>query len=190
VSIDIIDMTPMNPHHQPARSVLLLDASYQPVMALTCQQMLVLLSKDRIVFPSEEIERAVLDGVATRRFAGRPVIVKLTRTLNIPPRIVRPTRSTLLIRDRATCQYCAGQPPLRELTVDHVIPTSRGGARHTWENQVIACKRCNHRKGHRLLAEAGMRLRSTPGPLRENWQTILLLRHPQLRDAYRELISA
>jgi hypothetical protein len=180
----------MNPRTQPVRTVLLLDASYQPVMALTREQMLTLLSKDRIVFPTADGEQAVLDGLAARRFADQPIVVRLTRTLHLPQRAVPPTRSTLLLRDRSTCQYCGGQPPLRELTVDHVVPTSRGGPRHTWENQVIACKRCNHRKGHQLLAEAGLRLRSTPGPLYESWETVLLHRHPQLREAYRELLSA
>ena len=47
------------------------------------------------------------------------------------------------------------------MTIDHVIPRSRGGP-HTWDNLVSACKTCNHRKGGKLLNEARMSLRNPP----------------------------
>ena len=47
-----------------------------------------------------------------------------------------------------TCQYCGVGGPASELTIDHVVPVSRGGAASTWENQVVACRRCNGRKAN------------------------------------------
>ena len=67
-------------------------------------------------------------------------------------------RREVLRRDRHTCQYCG---TTRKLTLDHIIPRSKGGL-HTWENVVAACERCNSRKGDRSLQAAGMTLRTQP----------------------------
>lgn len=62
-------------------------------------------------------------------------------------------------RDNYTCQYCGTKGGL--MTVDHIIPQSRGG-KNTWENCVTSCSTCNHRKANRTPREAGMKLLSTP----------------------------
>ena len=67
-------------------------------------------------------------------------------------------RRGILRRDHNSCQYCGST---KNLTLDHVIPRSRGG-RHTWENVVAACSECNGRKGNRTPTEAGMPLRTKP----------------------------
>jgi len=67
-------------------------------------------------------------------------------------------RREVLRRDHHTCQYCGST---HNLTLDHVVPLSRGGS-HTWDNVVTACERCNQRKGNRTPEEAGMVLRSKP----------------------------
>ena len=69
------------------------------------------------------------------------------------------TRFNVFLRDRFTCQYCAQDFPTHELTFDHIIPRSRGGAT-TWTNVVTACSRCNLHKANRTPAEARIRLRS------------------------------
>ena len=61
------------------------------------------------------------------------------------------------MRDRYTCQYCHALLPTGELTLDHVIPRSRGGET-AWENLVACCHPCNNRKGNRTPDEAGMKL--------------------------------
>jgi 5-methylcytosine-specific restriction endonuclease McrA len=65
------------------------------------------------------------------------------------------TRFNVFLRDRFTCQYCAQPFPTQELTFDHIIPRSRGGAT-TWRNVVTACSCCNLAKGNRTPAEARM----------------------------------
>ncbi|KAG6489604.1 uncharacterized protein LOC122005815 [Zingiber officinale] len=68
------------------------------------------------------------------------------------------SRKNIFFRDSFTCQYCSSH---QDLTIDHVIPTSRGGE-WTWENLVTACARCNSRKGKKTLEEVNMRLLKIP----------------------------
>lgn len=68
------------------------------------------------------------------------------------------SRKNILYRDGFSCQYCSSED---DLTIDHVIPTSRGG-KWEWENLVAACSRCNSRKGHKTLLQANMKLRKVP----------------------------
>ncbi len=65
------------------------------------------------------------------------------------------TRFNVFLRDRFCCQYCGEAFPTQDLTFDHIVPRSRGGAT-TWTNVVTACSRCNLRKGNRTPAEARM----------------------------------
>ncbi|CAH8360789.1 unnamed protein product [Eruca vesicaria subsp. sativa] len=68
------------------------------------------------------------------------------------------SRKNILLRDDYTCQYCSSR---ENLTIDHVIPISRGGE-WTWQNLVAACSRCNSKKGHKTVEEARMKLLKTP----------------------------
>ncbi len=80
-----------------------------------------------------------------------PSVVSLKEYVR-PTRQPAFTRFNVFLRDRFTCQYCGEHD---ELTFDHVIPRSKGGAT-TWENVVAACSPCNLRKGDRLPNEAHM----------------------------------
>jgi CRISPR/Cas system Type II protein with McrA/HNH and RuvC-like nuclease domain len=70
-------------------------------------------------------------------------------------------RMTLYARDRNLCAYCGVQSDNFKLTIDHVLPKSRGGTNH-WTNCVTACRPCNHRKGWRTPEEAKMHLLYVP----------------------------
>lgn len=76
------------------------------------------------------------------------------RVWNIPP----VNRREVFRRDGHVCQYCGNG---KHLTLDHVIPRSKGGS-HSWNNIVTACEKCNSRKGDRTPTEAGMILRAKP----------------------------
>jgi hypothetical protein len=71
------------------------------------------------------------------------------------------SRRNLFIRDRNTCQFCGKKFRTEELTMDHVVPKSKGG-RVTWKNIVLACTTCNNKKGGRYLKDSGMRLIRQP----------------------------
>ena len=73
----------------------------------------------------------------------------------------RPTKKALWDRDFGSCQYCGVNVTISNATIDHIVPKTRGGG-HTWENLVIACTKCNGKKGSRLLEECTMKLKSTP----------------------------
>jgi 5-methylcytosine-specific restriction endonuclease McrA len=84
----------------------------------------------------------------------RLTIANPERFWKIPP----VNRREVFRRDGQFCQYCGSA---KNLTIDHVIPRSKGGS-HTWDNVVTACGTCNSRKGDRTLSEAGMLLKSKP----------------------------
>jgi len=67
----------------------------------------------------------------------------------------RPSKKTIWMRDKGQCQYCEKKLSIKDSTIDHVMPKSKGG-QHTWENVVIACRKCNQKKGSKLPKECGM----------------------------------
>lgn len=138
--------------------VLLLNASYEPLRIVSIQRAMRLLLQQKA-----EIVEAGLGYLHTiQNSYVMPLVVRLVRYVAVPRQTrLACTRRALLIRDGETCQYCADQPGRANLTVDHVIPRSQGGAT-SWENTVIACKRCNHQKADRTPQQAGMQLLRPP----------------------------
>jgi 5-methylcytosine-specific restriction endonuclease McrA len=88
----------------------------------------------------------------------RPSIVQLRNYVVLPYKKIHLTRENVLKRDDYTCAYCSSK---ENLTLDHIIPRSRGG-KNTWENLVTACFTCNHKKGDRLLEDTTMYLSIVP----------------------------
>jgi 5-methylcytosine-specific restriction endonuclease McrA len=86
-------------------------------------------------------------------------VIRLRHYVRVPYKDIPLTRRNLLQRDNHTCQYCSYSGD--GLTLDHVLPRSRGGG-DTWENMVAACVRCNVKKGNRTPREANMPLFSQP----------------------------
>src|SRR5690606_15955538 len=87
-----------------------------------------------------------------------PSVIRLRKYARVPYKNLVVSRRNVLKRDGHRCQYCGKSD---DLTIDHVLPRSRGGV-DTWENLVAACNRCNHRKGNRTPQEAGMVLARPP----------------------------
>jgi len=110
----------------------------------------------------EKSERAVRSESVT---LPHPVVIRLVSYVLVPrdKHRRRITRRAVFARDSWTCQYCG---TTAHLTVDHVIPRSRGGGSE-WENIVTSCAPCNRRKGNRTPVETGMhphRSPRAPGP--------------------------
>jgi len=138
--------------------VLVLNATYEPLSVVSVQRAVILLLKEK----AELIEAAEARLRSERFSIPRPLVIRLVYYVKIPRRISLPvTRRTVLARDNYTCQYCNTMPPRQKLTLDHVLPRSRGG-KTTWENVVTACQKCNGRKGSRTPAEANMKLITEP----------------------------
>ena len=112
----------------------------------------------------------------------KPSVIRLQRYVRIPYRGIALSRHNIMKRDAYQCLYCGST---KNLTLDHMIPKSRGGD-SSWTNLVTACMRCNTRKGDRTPEEAGLTLKQKPkkpslaaflvanaGALDHTWQTYL-----------------
>ena len=115
-----------------------------------------------------------------------PEVIALRRYNGVPSHSVAFTRRNLFKRDRYTCQYCGAQPDTQELTIDHVLPRSRGGL-STWANCVLACLRCNQRKSDRTTAESGLRLRRKPEV--PQWRPTMGIPITRVRQSWEKFVS-
>ncbi len=96
-----------------------------------------------------------------------PEVVVLKKYGERPPRKVVFNRPNMVRRDSNTCQYCGVRLPEDDLTIEHILPRSRGGPT-SWENCVSACEACNGAKADKTPQEAGMKLRSVP--VKPDWK--------------------
>ena len=88
-------------------------------------------------------------------------VIRLLEYIKIPFSKIKnnkPTRSAIYERDGHKCQYCGST---RKLTIDHIVPKSKGGS-DDWDNLVVACSSCNIKKGDRYLEQTGMKLIRKP----------------------------
>ncbi|MBL8172416.1 MAG: HNH endonuclease [Acidobacteria bacterium] len=145
-----------------SRKVLLLNASYEPLSLVTAPKALTLVW--RRVAEVLELDRGRF--VHTTRFAFElPSVIRLTQYIDIRQRQNRVTnRHRILARDHYRCQYCGKRGTAFDLTLDHILPRSRGGKTMA-ENLVTACQACNNRKGDRTPEEARMPLLMNPAAL-------------------------
>lgn len=161
--------------------VLVLNQDYRALTVCSVERatILVLLQKAELV--EAEPDRWLR---SPSRRVPWPSIVRLRAYVTIPFKRITLTRKNVMRRDRNRCQYCGNRD---KLTIDHVMPRSRGG-RDSWENLVTACVPCNNRKGSRTPDEAGMPLRRRPfrpshvmfirdfvGTLDDTWKPYLFL---------------
>lgn len=139
-----------------AGRVLVLNATYEPINVCSIRRAVVLLLKEK----AEVVERGVRSLHAESFTLARPVVIRLVAYVRVPHRAQRRkiTRRAVFARDGWACQYCGSRS---NLTVDHVIPRSKGGE-SSWENIVASCGPCNRRKGDRLPSQVGMELRRAP----------------------------
>ncbi len=140
--------------------VLVLNATYEPINVCAARRAVVLVLKG--IARAEESNGHVLR--CSQCHFPLPSVIRLLDYRRIPQRSRALSRKNILMRDRNTCQYCGRLASAPELTLDHVVPRSRGG-KSTWENLVACCKPCNHQKRDRLPAEAEMTLLRPPRPL-------------------------
>ncbi len=140
------------------QSVVVFSKNYLPVSRVNVKRAIILL----VTGKAEPLDFNGAVGIAVRspsQVVHVPAHIRLIltgkeRDWKVPP----VSRREVLRRDRHSCQYCGST---KQLTLDHVIPRSTGG-KHTWDNVVTACQRCNNRKGSRTPIQAGMPLRTQP----------------------------
>ncbi len=139
--------------------VLVLNATFEPINVTAVRRALILMLKG-VAQAEEHNHREVHSATASMKI---PSVIRLLAYRHIPQQTRALSRKNILLRDRNTCQFCGRIFPAGELTLDHVMPRSRGG-HSTWENLVACCYACNNRKGDRTPEEAGLRLQRRPRP--------------------------
>lgn len=140
------------------RKVLLLNSSYEPLHICSWKRAVILLIKGKAVALEVEHQKKALSHHAVPGIHLQPLVIRLLYYVKMPHKEIPLTRRNVMHRDHYTCQYCSRKS---ELTIDHIIPRSKGG-RDTWDNVVVACLRCNIAKGNKTLKEAGMELKRKP----------------------------
>ncbi|MEP6801002.1 MAG: HNH endonuclease [Acidobacteriota bacterium] len=115
-----------------------------------------------------------------------PRVVALKEFDRLPRQDVKFSRHNIYLRDGSRCQYCGHKFPSAELSLDHVVPLSRGGM-SSWENVVCACLACNVRKGNRTPHEAGIRL-ITP-PRKPRWHPVGHFGASKFHPAWRNFLD-
>jgi 5-methylcytosine-specific restriction endonuclease McrA len=135
-------------------ATLLLNATYEPLCVVSSRRAIVLV----LAAKAEAVDVTDDEVHAERVSLAVPIVVRLTRYVRVPYPVQVPlSRRAVFTRDGQTCVYCGGSAT----SIDHVVPRSRGGT-HTWDNVVAACRRCNHIKADRSLAELGWALPHPP----------------------------
>ena len=127
---------------QPNSTVLVLNSSYEPLNFTSWKRAIILLFKEKAQYISKKV-------------------IRLVNFVRIPFRtqqLIHPTKANIIKRDNQECQYCGSKS---HLTVDHVIPRSKGG-KNTWENLVACCETCNVKKGDLDLSQLDMKLKNIP----------------------------
>jgi 5-methylcytosine-specific restriction endonuclease McrA len=133
--------------------VLVLNTTYEPLNVCSVRRALVLMLKDK----AEVVEHSGTTLHAQRLAFAAPHVIRLLSYVSVPRSATkRISRRAVFARD----QFCGAQ---KHLTVDHVVPRSKGGA-DSWDNVVTSCAPCNLRKGDRLLPADGLRLARKPRP--------------------------
>ena len=162
--------------------VLVLNATYEPLSIISVQRAVVLLLKEKAELVEATAERLH----ASRTSFPVPVVIRLVYFVRVPhPVVLAPTRRSVVVRDNFTCQYCGDTPGRGLLTLDHIVPRSKGG-QTSWENVVAACRACNMRKGDRTPEQVGMALRKKPG--RPHYVAFLLLSEAGPKDVWKKYV--
>ena len=159
------------------RKILLLNSDYRALKFVTWDRALKLMNREKVEVVS------LWEGVSVHS-ASTSINLPSTLRLRSHVRFFRyiPKFSKTLVkkRDNFECQYCGRTPGRNALTLDHVIPISRGGET-SFENCVAACYKCNNQKNNKMLSEIKMKLINTPKkPVYDIYYGLLpsKIRHP------------
>ncbi len=137
------------------KRVLVLNMDHSPVAVVTVQKAFILIILEKVSCLTYYESLTIRTVSKEYQY---PAVIRLNEYKNIPFKGVLLNRNNLFRRDRGECQYCGSK---KNLTIDHVIPKSKGG-KTNWSNLITACNRCNVTKGDKTPEQSGMMLRSKP----------------------------
>lgn len=159
--------------------VLVLNQNYQPLNVCNARRAFVLMGHGKA--------ELLVNGLGYVRTVSQrfpiPSVIRLIYMVKRPLVRRRLSRRAVFYRDGFRCQYCGKEA--KNLTLDHIIPRSRGGS-HDWENVVSACIPCNHGKAGSTLKEAHMKLLKEPKAPRPN--PYYMFHHRSILDEWRQFM--
>jgi len=138
-------------------SVLKLDSSFKPIEVISWEEAIILTWLKK-AWAVEYTDKWVH---SAKKAFQIPSVIVLFRYIDEKFFTLPCTRKNILLRDENRCQYCTKHFREGDLTIDHVLPRSKGGA-NTWDNVVAACNACNQKKRDFLIENAPVSLMRPP----------------------------
>ncbi|HVE43026.1 MAG TPA: HNH endonuclease [Planctomycetota bacterium] len=185
------------------KPALVLNRNWTPIQVTSVREAISLVAKgSALIIEPETYETHDLRtwndvSIAKARFDGERI--RSPRLALVPPEVILLkgyqgqgersvvfSRKNIFKRDRYTCQYCGAQPGPEALTIEHIVPRSKGGI-SSWENCVLACVECNKRKADRTPEQAGMKLRTIPR--KPSWRTLAHVPSRERRESWEQFLS-
>ena len=166
--------------------VLLLNQTYEPLGTVSVARAVIMTFKDTVTVEEFDSERVLRSARAEFRV---PSVIRRRTYINIRRRREASgmKRLRIYMRDKLRCQYCGEKKAAGELTLDHILPRSRGGD-NSPVNIVTACVSCNNRKGDRTPAEARMPLLTSQSALRVKLERVVLCHYAEARAEWRKYL--
>ena len=166
--------------------VLLLNQTYEPLGTVSIARAVIMTFKDSVFVEEWDAHRVLRS--ARAEFAV-PSVFRRRTYINIRRRREASNlkRLRIYMRDKFRCQYCGDKKGVAELTLDHILPRSRGGD-NSPVNVVTACITCNNRKSNRTPEEARMPLRTSQSALRVKVERVMVCHYAEARAEWRKYL--
>ena len=166
--------------------VLLLNQTYEPLGTVNVARAVIMTINGTVTVEELDGDRVLR---SARTTFPVPSVIRRRIYLNIRQRREASgmKRTRIYMRDKFRCQYCGDRKTLRDLTLDHILPRSRGGDNSPF-NVVTACVTCNQRKGNRTPSEARMPLLTPQSALRVKLERVVLCHYAEARTEWRKYL--
>jgi len=166
--------------------VLLLNQTYEPLGTVSVARAVIMTFKNTVYVEELDGDRVLH---SARESFPVPSVIRRRTYINVRRRREASgmKRLRIYMRDKFRCQYCGEKKPVSELTLDHILPRSRGGD-NSPVNIVTACVPCNNRKSDRTPAEARMPLLTSQTALRVKLERVVLCHYAEARAEWRKYL--
>jgi 5-methylcytosine-specific restriction endonuclease McrA len=166
--------------------VLLLNQTYEPLGTVSVPRAIIMTFKNSVFVEEWDGDRVLH---SAREEFPVPSVIRRRTYINVRRRREASgmKRLRIYLRDKFRCQYCGDKKGVTELTLDHILPRSRGGD-NSPVNIVTACIACNNRKGSRTPDEARMPLLTSQTALRVRLERVVLCHYAEARAEWRKYL--
>lgn len=166
--------------------VLLLNQTYEPLGTVSVARAIVMTFKNSVFVEEWDGDRVLR---SPHDVFPVPSVIRRRTYINVRRRREQAgmKRLRIYMRDKFRCQYCGDKKGVNELTLDHILPRSRGGD-NSPVNIVTACIKCNNRKSNRTPEEARMPLLTTQSALRVKLERVVLCHYAEARTEWRKYL--